>query len=344
LWFTTRQKLPPLVTSGPLKDPVPGALGDPKTQVLVSGVTGDRNEQSGVRLNFGVGLDNSCDWSVLGSAFLLDQRSGSRVVSSNGDPTTNVIARPFYNVVAHQQDADPVAVPGIASGSIRIDTPRVLYGADVNARYHYLLEPDSRLIFLAGVRFLALDEGLNITETSSDLPGLGAPGNNYFLAERYKTQNRFYGVQVGSEYSYRFGRVSFDGIGKVAVGAMQKTLINSAVIRIDEPNGIVETNTNNALYISPNNAGRFHHTTLAVVPEGALRMNFDFNEYIRFSVGYSVLYLSSVIRPGDQVDRNVTVQPVGVAPFYFPPPAHVPTLTPSVFWAHGLDVGLRFSF
>jgi hypothetical protein len=345
LWFTSKQKLGPLVTSGPLTDPVPGALGQPHTTVVVSGETGDRNVQNGIRLNAGLGLDNAEEFSLLGSFFILQQTSGQHVVGggSRGDPTQPVIARPFFNVNAHLPDADPVVVPGIASGFVSVDTPRVLYGADVNLRYNYYFEQASRLVFMLGGRYLALDEGLNITELSRDIPGLGVPGNVYTLGEHWRTRNRFYGGQVGSEYSFRVGPLTMDLTGKLALGPTKRALDTSSGIQIVEANGIVSTNANNALYISPLNAGHFSRTSLAFVPEAAFKLNFDFNEHIRLSAGYSVLYISDVIRPADQVDQNVVVQPVG-APALIPPPAALPRLHSGSFWAHGLDAGLRISF
>lgn len=343
LWFTTRQKLGPLVTSGPLGDPIPGALGQQHTTILVGGETGDRNVHNGIRLSAGLGLDHAEEFSLLGSFFWLQQTAGLHVVGGNGDPADPVVARPFNDVIAHVQNADPVIVPGVASGFIRVDTPRNLYGADVNLRYHYRYEQDTRLVFMLGARYLALDEGLNITEQSRDLPGLGAPGNLYSLGEHWRTRNRFYGGQVGSEYSFRVGPLTLDLTGKLALGPTKRALDTNSGIRIDEPNSMVTVNANNALYISPLNAGHFSRTSLAFVPEAMFKVNYDFNDHIRLTAGYSVLYISDVIRPGDQVDQNVVVQPVG-APALIPPPAALPRLHSGSFWAHGLDAGLRISF
>src|SRR5206468_3834225 len=141
LWFTRKQTLPPLVTTGLITDPIPGALGQPNTRVLLQGATGDENQHSGGRLTFGIGVDRSDDWSIDGSFFLLDETVGRRSFASSGSP---VIARPFFNVIAGREDADPVALPGIASGQIGIETPRRLYGGDLNLRYAEWSDPNSR--------------------------------------------------------------------------------------------------------------------------------------------------------------------------------------------------------
>ena len=73
---------------------------------------------------------------------------------------------------------------------------------------------------------------------------------------------------------------------------MQETIRNSAFTSITEPNGVVTSSSDRALDISPNNAGRFTHTRFAVVPEGNFKLGYDFNEYVRFTVGYTFIYVS----------------------------------------------------
>jgi Putative beta barrel porin-7 (BBP7) len=236
-----------------------------------------------------------------------------------------------------------VALPGIASGTITISTQRTVYGGDLNFRYHQWNDENSRIHLLLGGRFLFLDEGLNISMFSQDLPGLGVAGNSFYLTENFNTQSHFYGPQVGATYDFKLGPLVLELTGKFAVGAVQQNVHTSATTRILEPNGIVTSGVDSALYVQPGNAGHFSRTRFAFVPEGHASMSFDFNEHVRLTVGYSYLYLSSAIRPGDQVNRNVNVQPVG-AGFTIPPSAPPPDFHSSGFWAQGLDVGVRFSF
>src|SRR5206468_3726793 len=113
------------------------------------------------------------------------------------------------------------------------------------------------------------------------------------------------------------------GTGKVAFGNVEQRLRNSAFTSIREPDGRVTSDTDNALFVSPGNAGRFSRTRFAVVPEGSFKVGFDFNEHVRLTFGYTFLYLSHALRPADQLDRNVNVQPVG-APFVIPSAAPPP--------------------
>jgi len=69
LWYTRKQSLPPLLTSGAFSDPIPGALGQPNTRVLLAGIDNKDNLQSGGRLNLAFRLDET--WTVDTSSFLL---------------------------------------------------------------------------------------------------------------------------------------------------------------------------------------------------------------------------------------------------------------------------------
>ena len=341
-WKTKGENLPVLVTNGSFSDPVPAALGQPNTTVLFGPGNETTAWRSGVRVNFVLGTDRDTGYGLDGNGFVLFHHTNAYNFSGDGSAGSAVLARPFFNTVSGTEDADPVAIPNLASGTLQIRTPSILYGAELNGDCHYWCGDNHRFSLLAGFRFLSLDEALNMRETSQDLPGLGVAGNSYFLSEDFVTHNNFYAGQVGASYEFRLGPVSAALVGKVAAGPMLETIHNSAFTSITEPNGLVTTATNSALYISPNNAGVFHKTRFAVAPEGDVKLGFFVTPNLRITAGYTFLYVSSVARPGDQVNRNVNVQPVGGAAFA--PLAPVPTPISTSFWAQGLDAGLEISF
>jgi len=149
-WFVRKLDTPVLVTAGAFTDPVPAALGQPGTRPLVQAGDVDTHQfLNGGRLTLGYDLSGNEAWTILGSAFLLEQRSGHVGVRSDGAPGSAVIARPFYNANAGIPDADPIAVPGIMAGGISIDTPRFFYGGEVNLRGLCCTGDLSRVFFLA---------------------------------------------------------------------------------------------------------------------------------------------------------------------------------------------------
>jgi hypothetical protein len=343
-WWTRGLNFPPLVTSGSLADFNPGALNQPHTLVVLDPSQDPSANHSGGRVTLGYGIDRLENYlSLDGSFFGLETRTAGRGVASDGSPSSPLLARPFFNTGTHAEDADPIAIPGIASGTFQVGFLNKLYGADANLRWHVWSDQGDYFVLLFGGRYLNLEEALNITDTSHDLPGIGVAGNDYFLTEGFSTRNQFGGGQFGAEYQWRYGPFTITTVGKVAFGSVLQDIDNSSFIRISEPGGLTTSATNRALYVTANNAGRFTRNRFAVLPESDIQLGIDFNQYVRLTIGYTFLYLNEAARPGDQIDRNVTIQPVGT-PAAFSPTAPPPSIVSTGFWAQGLDVGLRFSF
>jgi hypothetical protein len=235
-------------------------------------------------------------------------------------------------------------VPGLSSGTISVSTYRILFGGDLNLRLHYWSWDNSRLVFLLGGRHLQLEESLRISMASQDIPFEGFLGNEFFIADTYHTRNRFYGGQVGAEYEYRLGPTFLQVTGKLAAGTVRQTLrANGQSQVLERDTGILTVDADSGLYNYPDNVGKFKKARFAVVPEANLKLGLEINQFMRFSVGYNFLYISSVIRPAGEVNQAVNIQPVG-ADTVIEPAAPRPPLNSLNFWAHGVDFSLKFSF
>ena len=98
------------------------------------------------------------------------------------------------------------------------------------------------------------------------------------------------------------------------------------------------------IYVQPSSAGRSANGVFAVVPEGTVKFGFRVGDAGRLFVGYSFIYLSDAVRPGDQIDRTLNPAQVplvsGTGPVYG---ADRPSrlFTRSDFWAQGLIIGLE---
>ena len=69
--------------------------------------------------------------------------------------------------------------------------------------------------------------------------------------------------------------------------------------------------------------------------------------YHRFTIGYRFLYVSDVIRPGDQVSRVVNPRLVPTSPLFTGsggPAVPQPNFQSTDFWAQGLTLGLGINF
>jgi hypothetical protein len=56
------------------------------------------------------------------------------------------------------------------------------------------------------------------------------------------------------------------------------------------------------------NSGRFVRNEFAVVPEAQLTFGFHLTKRLDFTMGYSYLLWTNVVRAGDTIDRNVNPQ------------------------------------
>ena len=72
----------------------------------------------------------------------------------------------------------------------------------------------------------------------------------------------------------------------------------------------------------PTNSGRTIRSEFAVLPEAVIKLGYRFRDRSRFYVGYNFLYLSSVLRPGDQIDPGLDVNRIP----NFPLPGTIPRL------------------
>ena len=95
------------------------------------------------------------------------------------------------------------------------------------------------------------------------------------------------------------------------------------------------------------NSGRFTRDAFAVVPEAQVQLGYQLTGQLRAFVGYNFLYVSEVVRPGDQIDRVVDIRQV---PLLTPTPALVASSRPAVpfhmtdYWAQGVTFGMAFRY
>jgi hypothetical protein len=339
LWWLRKSQVPPLVTTGATTDPIPGALGQPNTMVLLQGsdIIDGNNQHSGGRLTLAADLDPCQIFQINGSFFLLETRTGQRKLSSPGDLDARLLARPFFDVDARSEGAQLINLPGVSAGSIGITAATRVWGADMNVRYNYLCDEMGRLFFLAGGRFFGLDEKLDINQFTNNIPRPMVGAFRFAQEDMFTTYNRFYGGQAGAEWEYRLGQVTFDVIGTCALGVNHENVKTSSESTLLGPLGKLGTFPNSGLLVRSNNAGNFGNTKFAVLPEVTARFGYDLNEHIRISLGYTYLYIDSVAHPGDEVDLRVKF-PTGK------PEKPNLVVHSQPFWAQGFDVSLGISF
>jgi hypothetical protein len=344
LWWTKANQLPPLLTVGSPGDARPGALDQSGTSVLYGGSV-DNGARSGGRVRGGWWFTDSHSIGIDGSFFILGGNTTTYTTSSSGD---KILAVPYFNVNTNQQGTLPLSYPGLQAANYSAAVSNRLWGADTNFRTALWRSDRMQVSLLAGFRYLELKESL---ETVADLtPGTGTSvghGPETALDSRFATRNMFYGGQVGADIAYFYRGFSLDLTGKVAVGGTHEA---AAIDGGTQVAGLSATPITYpfGLLAQPSNIGLYSRDIIAWLPEGIVTLGYQFTQHFRATVGYTFLYVSRAVRPGNLIDTGVnpTVVQHALADAV-PVVGQVRPTFPGLdsdFWAQGLSVGLEFRY
>ena len=342
LWWIKGSKTPPLVTQGSAGDPIPGALGLPGTTVLFGGGSVEDNPYSGARLSGGYWFDDQHMLGLDFGGFFLGQRGDNFLATSTGTP---ILTRPIIDAATGTETTELVAGPGVLAGTVSVHTDSKLWGYEANLRSNLCAGQvwgvDYFVDGIAGFRSIGLDESLDVHEALVVLGGTSA-GQQFVIDDHFSTQNRFYGGQLGFLSEFRWDRWVLGVNTKVGLGSMQEMVKISGSTAITPLGGATQT-FNGGLLALPSNIGRFTRDEFSVVPEIGLNFGYQCTDHIKFFVGYNVLYWSSVVRAGEQIDRVVNTNQLPPAIAGGPPrPAF--TFNASDFWAQGVNFGVEFKY
>jgi hypothetical protein len=339
LWWTKNQPLHvPLITTGPASQGAnAGSLGAPGTTSLNGPLQFDA--EGGGRFFLGGWFDCAHTIGMDGSLFWLNQQSAGFSAVDRASNGSFVINEP----VAGAPFITQVSAPGVGTGSVLVSATSRLYGGDLDLLYNLYRGNGWTVNLRGGYRYLELYERLDIlsnstvfaTTTFSDGAGntlvSAPPGSAITVIDQFHTRNQFNGGQIGADFQYLAGRWIFSGSGRVSLGDTYE------VVTINGATNVFPTNGSPVPLSGGNFAtlqmGRYSQNRFAVVPEAQLNIGYQFTPWIRGSIGYNFLYLSSVARPGNQIDNTYdgVVHPI------------VP-MTSSSYWAHGLNLSLQFDF
>jgi hypothetical protein len=345
LWWQRGQNVPPLVTSSPAGGPPP-VLGLSTTSVLFNNVPDD--PRVGGRLTLGMWMPHfGNNLGIEVSYFTLGRQSETEVFTSGGSPQ---LGRPFFDVSPTNTGANAEVFAGAASsGSVVIRSYNQLWGAEANLRYKWFSGDRCWVDIIGGYRHLDLSEGIDISETAV----VKATNLTFVERDSFQTHNEFNGFQLGLDSEYHFWNRAFLGMtAKVAMGdTYQIVNINGSTTFGNVPGIAGTTTVPGGLLALPTNMGRYTSNRFAVAPEVGLKLGVDLTSHLRLFVGYDFLYLSSVLRPGDQIDPlvNDRFRNQGPVNNFLPgvgggPVRPAVTYQTSGYWAQGVNFGLMYRY
>jgi hypothetical protein len=341
-WWVRGSSTPALVTTSPDgTQPVTAGIL-PGATVLFGNDRINTKGRSGGRFTLGYWFDCCDTIGIENTFFFLGDAQQGYFNNSNGSP---ILARPFVNSNTGAQDAVLVALPGIVTGNIDVTSNSKIYGNEVNFRRALYIDGCRRIDLLAGYRLFQMSEQLRIaTNTTSLDPSIPVTvGTTFNIFDSFQTRSQFNGGQLGINTQHYFGCWSVDLLAKVALGGMTQTVTIDGQTIVTPPRSTSSTDRGGVLAL-PSNMGQFSRSRFAVIPEFGVNLHRQLNSCWKVNLGYSLIVVTNVVRPGDQIDTRVD-------PNQFPPPATAGPFTAPAFafhdsdiWLQGLNVGLEYNY
>lgn len=367
LWWIRRGPLPnqPLVTTGDeTVSPAAGIIGDPTTQPLFGGNRGlEWGTFSGARVWAGFDIAADGAWSFDAGGFWLLRKQINFGAASRGDGVP-LITRPIFDNLDHAEgvydvsSSDAILGPRV-SGSIDIQATTELWGYELNLAAHPINQKGAAIDLFFGFRSVGLDENIrfhaNVAAAQAGfltyLANPVDPPGSVSITDVFGATNRFNGAQIGARYGWQWGDLGATLIGKVALGVnQQRVSINGQTILF--ANGVQADQAVGGTLAQATNIGVFARDEFCLVPEIGLNVHYDLTKRLRARLGYNLLYMSSVVRPGSHIDRtiDITQVPTDQAFGALVNGVPVPVIRPGFvfrdtdFWAHGLNFGFEIRY
>ncbi len=347
-WWTKSVPVPvPLVTLGDPGDAIPGALGQPGTSILIGNQNITLPGRGGGRFTLGFTLDPEQVAAFEATYFFVGTSSASQTVFADGSSGSALLTIPFFDPTTGSESATFLSRPGFFAGHALLTVDSFFQGAEANLLVNLQNSAGWRFDMLGGFRYLNLQENLTF-QTSS--PAISGPADVFQTFDHFQTTNNFYGGQIGARASYDNSRLFVNATGKIAFGGTQEDVRINGATYTNDFNGFGPVLTYPGGYFAqPTNIGSQGRMAFAVVPETNLNVGIRMTPWASFVVGYTFLYVSSVARPGDQMDRviNPTQAPAitgtpGIA--LVGPARPALAIRDSDFWVQGINFSLEFRY
>jgi hypothetical protein len=188
---------------------------------------------------------------------------------------------------------------------------------------------------LLGYRYLQLDESVSVSENITGIAPVGA----FQINDRFRTMNQFNGFDMGIMYERCRGPWSIDLLAKLALGNTRQRVDISGSTVID---GVRQNG--GGLLAQQSNIGSYSRDRFTILPELGGRVGYQLTHNLKLKLGYTLIFWSNVVRPGDQID-------LGVNPNQLPPavgnglPARPEFIfRDSDYWVQGITFGGEFEW
>jgi hypothetical protein len=343
----------PLVTTGPAS--TFGLIGQAGTRVLTSNQI-DYDTMVGARLMMGVWYNDSHTCGLEGGFTWFGNHDETQTFRSDitGNP---VISRPFRDAATGRESVRAVALPGAFTGNVTVSSNFSAYAGEISPLVVRLSSSDRFYIYgMMGFKYFGMNEQLLVADQTTALAGgqinfsgrSFGPGTRLGVTDVFDASNDLYGGILGARFGFDRNRFFMDTTAKLGLMHNDQVLVASGGTTIrNEPFFRRPGSAPLGLLVGPFNARRESQAAFAIMPEVNMQLGYQLTTRISLLVSYNFLYISSVVRPGDQVVRTVNGAVTPSNPTFG---ANVQTRQPTAvfirdeFTANGVSFGLSLRY
>lgn len=369
----------PLITSASFNDPIPGAIGQPGTRVLIGNEKQNTKWHHGFQICTGTCLNNV---KLEASYFLLPKTSKKKSLNTSGQPGSPNFAVPIFDVTGfwglNAIPGETVFIlpgplfdkPGF-DGHFKLKITNLLQGAEFNS-YSFLSNCNSCTFeLLVGLRWIEFKENLIFKALTGTVPNFPFGPGFYNFKDDFKATNHFFSPQIGFRALYKYSNWFLGVMMKGACGLMNNTIDIRGSSHTLGGNLFFETKgginrLKGGVFAQPTNIGKHTRNSFAAAFETNLQAGYQITNCLDVFIEYNYLLLSHVAYPGDQINRKINPTLTGLAevsratvgtstgpiPFGEPGPAEAPQgpkeprfrLKTRNFWAQGITAGIQLHF
>jgi hypothetical protein len=323
MWVKDPSGTPPLAA--------PGRNG--VNNLAIAGLLGGDNTtfdgQNGVRGTVGMWLGCDRKIGVEVGGFWVEQAQDVLTLAGDGAAGGPTIVRPFLNLNTNPATIGQaiVTAPG-TPGSISERQTSQIWGYEVNGVLNWSQDCNRTTDLLAGFVYTDLHETLGVTSSTTNRL-------TTVVDDAIGTRNQFYAPQVGTRTSWCFGQFSLTMVGMVAAGVNHESIDRAGNTTI--LGGVAPVNTGTGFLVQASNRGRITTDNFCLATPSRITLDYHVTDGLTAYIGYDYIYLTTVVRPGNQVDAafqtvgNTVVRPVG-------------GFNRTDFWANSFIAGVSFKF
>jgi hypothetical protein len=347
---------PLLVTTSPGNLPrgQAGVEGFPGNAALFGNDGIAKQTRPGMLLRVGYQLDDRCRDAFEVGVLVIGRDGDNFNAASNGTP---VLARPFFNTQTNASDADLVAFPGLLAGTVHVRTASDLIGTEVNYRCALAClscgcdcdggscaaagPGDCTVDFLIGYRSMRYRDKIVIDTTRRNLDPANVVSNRPLVEDSFYGRTLFDGGQIGLEARTERENFFLLARGTAALGMNNsRTDVNGFS---DVVSNGVTTQQRVGLLTGRTNIAFYQAADTGFVSEMTLRAGYRLGQHLTFSVGYTGLFFSGVMKSAPLIDRFVNTTQIPPATLTGPDrPALIQHDTNT--WAHAVSLGLAWNY